>query len=72
MVNTFFRTLVLFSTGHLSSFYSFLFLSDAGYCVIQTGYDQLIEEAKPDVADMPKEAIHPATYRRRGLLASRC
>jgi len=31
----------------------------------------LIEEAKPDVADMPKEAIHPATYRRRGLLASR-
>jgi len=32
----------------------------------------LIEEAKPDVADMPKEAIHPATYRRRGLLASRC
>jgi len=33
---------------------------------------QLIEEANPDVADMPKETIHPITYRRRGLLASRC
>jgi len=40
--------------------------------VIQTGYGQLIEEAKPDVADMPKEAIHPTTYRRRGFLASQC
>jgi len=29
--------------------------------VIRIGYGQLIEEAKPDVADMPKEAIHPTT-----------
>jgi len=43
-----------------------LFRSDAGYCVIQTGYGQLIEEEKPDVADMPKEAIHPTTYIEEG------